>query len=59
MEKLDYIDGLVVLPNITKVVSEGRKTIKVGEDALVGDGNHTTHLYLTGKLLRQELNRRC
>ena len=30
---------LVGLPNITQVVSEGRKTIKVGEDALLGDGS--------------------
>ena len=27
------------LPNIVQVVSEGRKTIKVGEDALLGDGS--------------------
>ena len=26
------------LPNIVQVVSEGRKTVKVGEDALVGEG---------------------
>ena len=36
---VDKTKKLVGLPNITKVVSEGRKTIKVGEDALVGDGN--------------------
>ena len=30
---------MVGLPNITQVVSEGRKTIKVGEDALLGDGS--------------------
>ena len=27
------------LPNIVQVVSEGRKTIKVGEDAVLGDGS--------------------
>ena len=37
---VDKTKKLVGLPNMTKVVSEGvRKTIKVGEDALVGDGN--------------------
>ena len=36
---VDKTKKLVGLPNITKVVSEGRKTIKVGEDALVGDGS--------------------
>ena len=36
---VDKTKKLVGLPNITQVVSEGRKTIKVGEDALVGEGN--------------------
>ena len=37
---IDKTKKLVGLPNMTKVVSEGvRKTIKVGEDALVGEGN--------------------
>ena len=35
---VDKTKKLVGLPNITQVVSE-RKTIKVGEDALLGDGN--------------------
>ena len=36
---VDKAKKLVGLPNITQVVSEGRKTIKVGEDALLGDGS--------------------
>ena len=36
---VDKTKKLVGLPNITQVVSEGRKTIKVGEDALLGDGS--------------------